>query len=36
VTIPTGAPIDLSLRVAMGESQLDFGGLNLSELGLDL
>jgi hypothetical protein len=36
VTIPTGAPIDLSLRVAMGESQLDFGGLTLSELGLDL
>ena len=36
VTIPAGAAINLSLRVGMGESQIDLGGLTLSELGLDL
>ncbi len=36
VTIPAGTAIDLSLRVSMGESQLDFGGLTLTALGLDL
>jgi hypothetical protein len=36
LTIPEGLPIDLSLRVAMGESRIDLGGLTLTELGLDL
>lgn len=36
VTIPEGAPIDLSLRVTMGESRVDLGGLTLTALGLDL
>jgi hypothetical protein len=36
VLIPAGVPIDLSLRVAMGESRIDLGGLTLTELGLDL
>ena len=36
VLIPEGVPIDLSLRVSLGESRIDLGGLNLRELGLDL
>jgi hypothetical protein len=36
VTIPADAPLDLSLRVSMGESRIDLGGLTLSDLGLDL
>jgi hypothetical protein len=36
VTIPADALIDLSLRVSMGESRIDLGGLTLRELGLDL
>jgi hypothetical protein len=36
VLIPAGVPIDLSLRVSLGESRIDLGGLTLRELGLDL
>jgi hypothetical protein len=36
VLVPEGQPIDLSLRVAMGESRIDLGGLTLRDLGLDL
>lgn len=36
VLIPEGAPIVLSLRVSMGESRVDLGGLTLRELDLDL
>jgi hypothetical protein len=36
VLIPAGVPIDLSLRLAMGESRTNLGGLTLTELGLDL
>jgi hypothetical protein len=36
VLIPAGVPIDLSLRVGMGESRIDLGGLTLSDLGIDL
>ena len=36
VVIPTGAPIDLSLRVGQGESRIDLGGLTLTDLGLDV
>jgi hypothetical protein len=35
VRIPEGVAIDLSLRVAMGESRIDLGGLTLSDVGLD-
>ena len=34
--IPPAVPIELSLNVSMGESQIDLGGLTLSDLGLDL
>jgi hypothetical protein len=34
VIIPQGSPMDLSLRVAMGESRIDLGGLTLRELEL--
>ena len=34
VLIPQGSPMDLSLRVAMGESRIDLGGLTLRELDL--
>jgi hypothetical protein len=36
VRIPEGIRIDLSLRVSLGESRIDLGGLTLSDLGLDL
>jgi hypothetical protein len=36
VVIPEGQPIDLTLRVAMGESRIDLGGLTLTGLGVDL
>jgi hypothetical protein len=36
VLIPAGVPIDLTLRVGMGESRIDLGGLTLSDLGVDL
>jgi hypothetical protein len=36
ITIPEGVPIALTLRVAMGESRTDLGGLSLSDIGLDL
>jgi hypothetical protein len=36
VLIPADVPIDLSLRVGMGESRIDLGGLMLSDLGIDL
>ena len=36
VLIPTGVPIDLSLKVGTGQSRIDLGGLTLSELGIDL
>jgi hypothetical protein len=36
VHIPSGVPINLSLRIGMGESRIDLGGLTLTELGLDL
>jgi len=36
VVIPTGVPIDLSLRVGQGESRIDLGGLTLTDLGLDV
>ena len=34
VIIPQGSPMDLSLRIAMGESRIDLGGLTLRELDL--
>lgn len=34
VLIPQGSPMDLSLRVSMGESRIDLGGLTLRELDL--
>ena len=34
VVIPQGTPMDLSLRVAMGESRIDLGGLTLRDLDL--
>jgi hypothetical protein len=36
VFIPRDLPIDLSLRVSMGESRIDLGGLTLGALDLDL
>ena len=36
VLIPRGAPIDLSLQVSMGESDIDLGGLTLREVDLDV
>jgi len=36
VLIPAGVPIDLTLRVGLGESRIDLGGLTLKELGVDL
>jgi hypothetical protein len=36
VVVPTGLPIDLSLRVGQGESRIDLGGLTLTDLGLDV
>jgi hypothetical protein len=36
VSIPEGLAIDLSLRVAMGESRIDLGGLTLRDLGLEM
>lgn len=36
VTIPEGAPIDLDLRVAMGQSTVDLGGLSLRDLDVQL
>jgi len=36
VLIPAGVPMELTLRVSVGESQIDLGGLTLRELGLDL
>jgi len=36
VVIPTGVPIDLSLRVGQGESRIDLGGLTLTDLGLEV
>jgi hypothetical protein len=36
VLIPQGSPMDLSLRVAMGESRIDLGGLTLRELDLSV
>jgi hypothetical protein len=36
VLIPAGVPIDLTLRVGMGESRVDLGGLSLTDLGIDL
>ena len=36
VTIPAGTPFDLALRLGMGNSQIDLGGLMLSALSLDL
>ena len=35
VMIPEGVPMDLSLRVGLGESSIDLGGLSLRELTLD-
>jgi hypothetical protein len=36
IGIPSGTPIDLALRVGMGQSRIDLGGLTLGDLGLDL
>jgi hypothetical protein len=36
VVIPEGAPMDLSLRLTMGESRVDLGGLTLRDLDLDV
>ena len=36
VVIPAGVPLDLSLRVAQGESRIDLGGLTLKDLRLDI
>jgi hypothetical protein len=36
VIIPQGSPMDLSLRIGMGESRIDLGGLTLRELDLAL
>jgi hypothetical protein len=35
VLIPPGAPMDLTLRVSMGESRIDLGGLSLGNLDVD-
>ncbi len=34
--IPPAVPIDLSLKVSMGESRIDLGGLTLNDLSLEL
>jgi hypothetical protein len=36
VLIPEGAPMDLALRVSMGESRIELGGLMLRELDLNV
>ena len=36
VTIPEGAPMDLTLRMRMGESRIDLGGLTLRDLDVDV
>jgi hypothetical protein len=36
VLIPPAAPMDLTLRISMGESRIDLGGLTLGELDLNL
>jgi hypothetical protein len=36
VLIPPASPMDLTLRVSMGESRIDLGGLTLGELDLNL
>jgi len=36
VVIPRDTPIDLSLHVSLGNSQIDLGGLSLSDLDVDL
>lgn len=36
VVIPSGAPMDLSLRISMGESRVDLGGLALRDLDLEM
>ena len=36
VIIPSGEEMDLSLRVSMGESRIDLGGLTLRDLDLDM
>jgi hypothetical protein len=35
VTIPQGVPMDLTLRLSMGESRVDLGGLTLRDLDVD-
>lgn len=36
VVIPSGTRMDLSLRISMGESRVDLGGLTLRDLNLDM
>ena len=36
IVIPSGAKMDLSLRISMGESTVDLGGLTLRDLDLDM
>lgn len=36
VVIPAGTPMDLTLRLSMGESEIDLGGLALRDLDLDV
>ena len=36
ILIPPASPMDLALRVSMGESRIDLGGLTLGELDLNL
>jgi hypothetical protein len=35
ITIPRGTPIDLSLQVAMGQSEIDLGGLTLTDVSVN-
>ena len=35
VTLPRGTPIDLTLQLSMGQSQIDLGGLTLGEVDLN-
>jgi hypothetical protein len=35
VTLPRGTPIDLTLQLTMGQSEIDLGGLTLSEVDLN-
>ena len=35
ISIPRGAPIDLTLQVAMGQSEVDLGGLTLGEVSVN-